>query len=302
MSNKDIKDKTVLVTGGSGFIGSALINKLVELGALVHGVSRNEPKNLGDAIWHAGDLADAAFTDSLIGTLKPEYVFHLAGHVVGLREVSQVRPTLESNFLSTINLLVSLNQYGCKRMILSGSLEEPSVGKGTLVPSSPYAASKFAATIYSLMFQELYELPVTIARIHMGYGPGMQNMKKLLPYLILTTLKGETPKLSSGRRMLDWIYVDDIAIGLIHMMDAPGIDGDTIDLGSGTLTSIREIAEMTVRMVNPNISPEFGALEDRPLEQESKTDMEDTYQKIGWKAETGLAQGLKKMIESFQQQ
>jgi dTDP-D-glucose 4,6-dehydratase len=63
------------------------------------------------------------------------------------------------------------------------------------------------------MFQELYELPVTIARIHMGYGPGMQNMKKLLPYLILTTLKGETPKLSSDSRMLDWIYVDDIAAG-----------------------------------------------------------------------------------------
>jgi nucleoside-diphosphate-sugar epimerase len=86
------------------------------------------------------------------------------------------------------------------------------------------------------------------------------------------------------------------------MMDAPGIDGDTIDLGSGTLTSIREIAEMTVRMVNPDITPEFGALEDRPLEQESKTNIEETYQKIGWKAETGLAQGLEKMIESFRHQ
>jgi uncharacterized protein YbjT (DUF2867 family) len=71
MRNRDIKDKTGLVTGGSGFIGSALINKLVELGALVHSVSRNEPKNLGGATWHRGDLSDAAFTDSLIGTLKP---------------------------------------------------------------------------------------------------------------------------------------------------------------------------------------------------------------------------------------
>ncbi len=295
----EIQDRIILVTGGSGFIGSALVTELARLGAEVHAVSRRESKNTGNAVWHYGDLSNYSFVDNLIESVRPDFVFHLAGHVVGLRDVSQVIPTLNSNLISTVNVLVALNKYGCKRMILSGSLEEPRVGEQALLPSSPYAASKFAASGYSMMFHELYKLPVTIARIHMGYGPGMQNMKKLLPYLILTAQKGETPKLSSGTRKLDWIYIDDIVSGLIHMVVAEGIDGQTIELGTGKLTSIREIAELTVSMVNPDIMPEFGALEDRPLEQESKTNIEETFNKTGWRAETDLNQGLEKMIVSF---
>jgi nucleoside-diphosphate-sugar epimerase len=194
-------------------------------------------------------------------------------------------------------MLVALEKHGCTRMILAGSLEEPLFNSHSIVPGSPYAASKFAASNYCLMFHLLYEFPVAIARIQMGYGPGMRDMKKLLPYVIMTAKKGETPKLSSGNRELDWIFVDDIVSGLIHMILAEGIEGETIDLGTGMTTSVKEVAELTVSLIDPSITPEFGALEDRPLEQESKTDIGKTLEKIGWKASIGLKEGLSKMID-----
>ena len=101
----DLNSSKILVTGGSGFIGASLINKLILSGANVHGVARKETSNIHGAVWHYGDLAEHSFVESLIEEVQPEVVFHLAGHVVGLRDVSQVMPAVNSNFLSTLNLL-----------------------------------------------------------------------------------------------------------------------------------------------------------------------------------------------------
>ena len=84
----------------------------------------------------------------------------------------------------------------------------------------------------------------------MVYGPGQQDLSKLIPYSVLSGLKGENPKISSGVRMVDWIYVDDLVDGLMSMMRAPGIDGETIELGSGKAISVKDIVVMVTKMID----------------------------------------------------
>ena len=299
MHFSELNNSDILVTGASGFIGSALSTELVKLGARVHGVSRSSKEFNENVQWHQGDLTDLSYVDQLIESVRPDYVFHLAGHVVGRRDVQQVIPSLKNNLLTTVNLLVSLDKYKCKRMVLAGSLEEPVFGDKVLEASSPYAVSKFAASNYSKMFHQLYQFPVTIAKIFMVYGPGVRDLKKLLPYVILTAANGNVPELTSGTRKLDWIYIDDIVSGLIHLAIAPGIDGQTIDIGTGKLTSTRDIVELTVKLMNPDIKSHFGAVEDRVMEQERRANSQETFDKISWKAKIDLESGLKKLINSL---
>ena len=75
------------------------------------------------------------------------------------------------------------------------------------------------------MFHALYKLPVVIARVFMVYGPAQQDLTKLVPYVILSILRGETPKISSGGRPVDWIYVSDVVDGFMALAERPGIDG-----------------------------------------------------------------------------
>ena len=111
----------------------------------------------------------------------------------------------------------------------------------------------------------------------MVYGPGQSDHTKLVPYVITSLLRGEAPRLSSGLRLVDWIYVDDVVEGLIRCSQAPGIDGRTVELGSGEMLSIREVMRQLSNLVACTVEPHFGALPDRPLERVKKADIAASY-------------------------
>jgi nucleoside-diphosphate-sugar epimerase len=287
----------VLVTGASGFIGSHLCARLTQLGAGVHAVSRQPRETDATITWHQGDLSDTAAVQDLFGSIRPDIVFHLASEVKGGRDLKLVMPTFNSNLLSTVNLLVAAAETGCKRIVMAGSLEEPAGEGSALVPSSPYAAAKAAASAYARMFHALYATPVALARIFMVYGPGQQDLLKLVPYVALSLLRGESPRLSSGQRPVDWIYVEDVVNGLLAMGLAPGIDGCTLDLGSGELVTTRRVVELLGEIVAAGVPLEFGTLPDRPLEQVRVANVADTARILGWKPGVSLRRGLEKTVE-----
>ena len=298
-----ISEKKILVTGASGFIGSHLCRDLIKLKAQVYGVSRQEPKKLDSSIqWRQGDVSDSRFVDKLINKIRPQLIFHLASYVVGLRDLDAVRPTFHSNLLSAINLLVACTYTGCERIILIGSQEEPEDGGTQAIPSSPYAAAKWAASSYARMFHALYQTPVAIARIFMVYGPGQNDLQKLVPYVTLSVLRKESPKLTSGERQVDWIYVEDVVEGLIAMAQTKNIEGCKIELGSGKLRSIKDIVERLVRIIDREITPLFGNIADRQMEQIRVADIADTYEKIGWKPKISLEEGLERTVAWYKQQ
>jgi nucleoside-diphosphate-sugar epimerase len=302
-SNAPLAGRRALVTGASGFIGSALCRRLSQAGMEVHGVSRTERAATDScALWHSKRLDDIEAVRALFKAARPDYVFHLASHVAGSRSIELVLPTFSANLTSTVNLLTAATELGCERILLTGSLEEPEPGPDHAVPSSPYAAAKFAASAYGRMFHALYKTPVAILRLFMVYGPGQQDLRKLVPYVTLSLLKGQTPELSSGVRKVDWIYVDDVVAGYLAAATAKGVEGGTIDLGSGRLDTVRTVVEELVGLINPRIQPLFGSIPERALEQTRTADAESSFRRIGWRTQVSLRDGLARTAEWYREQ
>lgn len=246
--------------------------------------------------WWQGDVVDDGAVMNLFSAIKPEIVIHLAACVTGRRDLEVVLPTLRDNLVSSVNLLTAAANAGCSRIVLVGSLEEPDPGEGQPIPCSPYAASKWSASAYGHMFYQLYGLPVVIARIFMTYGPAQQDIQKLIPYVTLSLLRGISPKLTDGSRPVDWIYIDDVIDGLLAMSQAPGIEGNTIDIGFGTLVPIRTVVQQLVGLTDARTQPLFGTLPDRPYERIRVADIADTRARLGWKPATSLGEGLARTV------
>jgi nucleoside-diphosphate-sugar epimerase len=269
----------------------------------VHGVSRTERAATDScARWHSNRLDDIEAVRALFKAARPDFVFHLASHVAGSRAIELVLPTFSANLTSTVNLLTAATELGCERIMLTGSLEEPEPGPDHAVPSSPYAAAKFAASAYGRMFHALYKTPVAILRLFMVYGPGQQDLRKLVPYVTLSLLKGQTPELSSGMRNVDWIYVDDVVAGYLAAATAKGVEGGTIDLGSGRLDTVRTVVEELVGLINPRIQPLFGSIPERALEQTRTADAASSFRRIGWRTQISLRDGLARTAEWYREQ
>ncbi len=293
-----------LVTGASGFIGSHLRQRLGELGAEVHAVSRQErPAEAAAAeIWMQADVADFEACRALVAEARPDFVFHLASHVAGARDAALVEPTFTANLQSTVALLSALTEPGCRRIVLAGSMEEPDGADLAAAPSSPYAAAKWAAAGYARMFHALYGLPVARARIFMVYGPDQKDERKLVPYVCRSLLAGEAPRLTSGARAVDWIYVADVVEGLLAMATAPGLEGESLELGTGRLATVREVVETLHRIAGDGApAPVFGELADRPLEQSPVADPGPAEQRTGWRPRVELADGLARPLAWYRE-
>ena len=289
--------RSALVTGASGFIGSALARRLRKQGVRVTGVAtRPRPELDRELEWSFGDLSDPGYVAQLLEEREPEVIFHLASYVTGVRDLDAVLPAFRSNLASTVNLLTFAQQRGCRRILLTGSLEEPE-GENP-VPSSPYAAAKWAGSGYARMFHALYDTPVVTARLFMVYGPDQKDRNKLIPYVIRSFLTGTSPRLSSGVRQVDWIYVDDVVDGYLALATAEGVEGETIDIGSGELHTIREVVEEIGNQMDPGRELQWGSLEDRPMERIRVADL-SAAERFGWRPKTPLHEGLANTIDWY---
>ena len=297
---KALAGKTALVTGASGFIGAATARRLREAGAVVHGVFRRaQPGTAACDHWWQADLSDIAEVRALIATAEPDVVFHLAALVSGARGLDRVLPMLHTNLLAAVNLLVATTERSVERIVLAGSLEEPPPDSSWAVPASPYAAAKLAAGAYARMCHALYGTPAVCLRLFMVYGPAQPDPSKLVPYVTHSLLRGEAPALSSGARPVDWVYVDDVVDALLAAAVADGLEGRTLDVGSGELVTVREVVERIARLVGTGITPGFGAVPERPMEQVRVANVAETAACLGWQARTSLEEGLSRTVEWY---
>src|SRR4051794_13155357 len=260
-----LSGRRLLVTGASGFIGARLCRRALEEGASVHAVSRASRAGTDGVRWERGDLADEAFVRDLVRRLQPDAVLHLASEVGGSRALELVLPMLRANLLAAVNLMVACAEAGRPRIVLAGSMEEPDLGDPDAVAQSPYAVAKWGALAYARHFQALHELPVVHLRVFMVYGPGQVDLRKLVPYVTVSLLRGEAPRLTSGAREVDWVYVDDVVDAFLRAAVARGAPGRSLDVGSGQLASARALVERLALLVGGEVV--FGTVPDRALER-----------------------------------
>jgi len=290
----------VLVTGASGLIGRAVLSLLASVDVDVHAVSRSRRQPVDGIDWLACDLARTGSARTLIQRVQPQIVIHLAGAVRGDRALDAVTPTLATNLVATVELLEAATRGGVSRIVMAGSLlEEPAGSPLFPVPPSPYGASRWAASAYARMFHALFDAPVTILRPSYAYGPG-QDEAKLIPHVVRTLLEGKRPELQSGERLIDFVFADDVGQAFIAASSAADIEGETIDIGSGETARIRDVVGLIGEMFgSESPRPLFGAVPNRPLEQDVHVDTEIAARLLDWRASTTLEDGLRRTIDWY---
>ncbi|WP_043631016.1 NAD-dependent epimerase/dehydratase family protein [Nonomuraea candida] len=304
----DWTGRRALVTGASGFIGGHLAARLAALGAEVHAVSRGPATGnsatgapaTGDGAMrrHRVDLRDQEATAGLLRAVAPDVVFHLASEVNGARDAELVPVTLAGNLQTTVNLLTAAVRHGC-RMVLAGSIEEPRPGNGHAAAPSPYAMAKHAAAGYADLYRRLWDLPCTVLRPSMVYGPAQRDTAKLVPYVTLALLRGEEPRLTSGAKVADWVYVDDVVAAFVAAAGSDRAVGQSFDVGTGLGTSARELVELLYELAGHPGEPPFGAVADRALDITQVADTGPALDLIGWRATVPLAEGLRRTLDWY---
>ncbi|RYZ15650.1 MAG: NAD(P)-dependent oxidoreductase, partial [Sphingobacteriales bacterium] len=146
-----LKHKKILITGASGFIGSNLVKRLSDAGAMVYGTSRTERSSENPNFrWVRLSLEDYEMSRLVFREIRPDIVYHLSGTVTGSTDISLVQQTYHSLVTSTVNLLTIATELNCERIVLIGSCREPAHhGEHA---TSPYAMAKWAAGAYGNMF------------------------------------------------------------------------------------------------------------------------------------------------------
>jgi nucleoside-diphosphate-sugar epimerase len=171
-------------------------------------------------------------------------VIHLNAVVTTERTSRAIKNTVESNLLPSLDLMAACGEMNIQRLILMGTGEEfgPVTGPfddHTIAdPPSPYGASKAAVTGYAKMFYNAFGLPIVVLRPSVVYGPG-QGPRMLIPQVMYALAAAREIAVTEGRQTRDFIYVEDVARGILHALTAEGIDGHSYNLASGEAVTVK---------------------------------------------------------------
>lgn len=296
-----MEGRRVLITGGSGFLGTGLIGEFLKENATIFAVSRSPQTSTDPRLsWIRAEMRTAEDARSLVDSTRPDVVYHLAGLANGSPDIKLVEETFQSQLASSVYMLAAVAALKQSRLVLIGSLEEPQDKPGLEVPRSPYGAAKGAVRSYARMFHQQYQTDVVTATVMMAYGPG-QEERKIVPYAILSRLRGTRLELKSPDRGLDWVYIDDVSQALVTIGTRPGLGGEEMDLGSGVLTSVREVVNQVTRLMGGSDLLDPAPPGAPPPAPSRPGNAQYAFEKIGWRATTSLTRGLELTIEKYRQ-
>lgn len=299
---------SVLVVGGTGFIGRHLATKCLELGAAVTVMTRAQRQT----VWVAGarhvhcDLRRRESVAAALDGRAFQFVFNLGGYIDHTPYSAGGRDVIEQHLTGLMNLVDALDRPALRGFVQVGSSDEygdqaaPQSGPFNSAPISPYAFAKRACTdlVRGLSSQEGF--PGIATRLFLVYGPG-QGTARLLPHVIQACLRDETFPVSPGEQTRDFCFVEDVVEGLILAGVTTSAHGSSVNIASGEPVQIRDIIESVVRLTQGG-KPQFGA---RPYRQGESmalfADVSNTSTLLGWHRRTPLEEGLVRTIAAYRE-
>jgi len=297
-------NKSILIAGGTGFIGFHLAKKCLSLNWSVTSLSTSTPKKnrkLKKVKYKICDISNYNQVKNKI-KLDYDYVVNCAGYV----DHSHKLKTLKSHYIGCKNLSTHFLNSKIKKFIQIGSCIEYGKIKSPQIESnlnkktfSIYGSAKLLSTQFLVKLFKRFNFPVTILRLYLVYGPN-QDANRVIPVTIINALKNKKFNCSNGSQLRDFTYIDDIVSAIIKTLKNSKSSGEIINIGSGNPISIKKVIIKICELIKSG-KPQFGKIKLRNDEIiKLYPNINKSRKILNWKSQISIEKGLKKTIRFFQ--
>lgn len=297
----------ILVTGGSGYIGSRLIRNLLNKEKKVVSFdmhySASFIKEFGNRVEIVeGNLLGVDIANT-IEKFIPSEIIHLAGSKNRTNMFDEFIVANDVNYRGTLNLLQSsLPDVNLKHIIIMGTSEEygsahsPFTEETREMPNSAYGLSKLSSTRLALLFKSQFHLPVTVLRPSIAFGPD-QGTDMFIPALISSLKLKKDFTMTKGEQLRDFVYIDDLIDAICIAAENESSIGEIINIASGASVKIKDVASFVSSMLGADEHLKLGAIPYRKFEiWEYCVSIEKAKRLLGWSPKYSVFDGLKMML------
>jgi CDP-glucose 4,6-dehydratase len=314
----ELNDHSVLVTGGYGLLGSWLVQALLEAGARVTVVRRDEATGTplvrmgldSEVNVVPGDICGEGVVERALAEYEVQSVFHLAAQTLVPTANQSPLGTFETNIRGTWILLEACRRHGVQRLLVASSdkaygphRELPYREDFSLQPIYPYDVSKAATDLLARAYWHTWGLPVAVTRFANLYGGGDTNRSRLVPEAVAAALAGRAPVVrSDGSPERDFLYVEDAVAAYLAIWEALGRDertrGEAFNAGGGRPHRVLDVVQLICRLAGSGVEPEVrGAGTPAGEIDRQWVDFSKLRAMTGWVPAVELEEGLRRTIE-----
>lgn len=304
----ELKSKNILVTGGAGFIGSHLVDRLIKEGksvVVIDNLSSGRKENLNKkAKFYKIDIRDPQISQ-IFKKEKPEVIFHLAAQSIVETAYKNPFETLEINIIGTTNILESCRLKGNLESIIITSSDKaygktknlPYTEKNPLAGDHPYEVSKTATDLIAQTYFKTYNLPVVITRFGNIFGARDLNFSRIIPGIFESIIKNKELLIrSDGKMIREYIYVNDIIDGCIKLaQNIDKIKGEAFNFGSKNIFSVIEVVKKIEEILKVKVNYKILNTAKNEIPKQY-LDWRKAKKMLNWQPKTSFEEGIK---ESF---
>jgi CDP-glucose 4,6-dehydratase len=315
----ELTGRSVLVTGAYGLLGSWLARALLDGGARVTVIRRDQPARSALALMDLEPRVDVVdgdiCTDGLVERVLAEYevdsVFHLAAQTLVPTANRSPLSTFETNMRGTWLLLEACRRHGAERVVVAASdkaygphSQLPYREDHALQPLYPYDVSKAATDLLSRSYWHTWQLPVAVTRFANLYGGGDFNASRLVPEAVGAALSGRSPVVrSDGSSERDFLYVEDAVAAYLAIWDALGrgsAQGEAFNAGGGQPHRVLDVVELICRLAGTGVEPDVRGKGTPSGEIDRQwVDYTKLRELTGWEPQVALEDGLRRTIDWY---
>ncbi|MBK5350457.1 SDR family NAD(P)-dependent oxidoreductase [Bacillus sp. TH44] len=304
------KNKTFLITGGYGFIGSHLVRRLLHLQAKIVLFIRASSdswrlKNILKNIeTYEVDIRDKAQVQDAIKKINPDYIFHLAAYGVNSAHTDYMH-AIETNIIGTCNIIQAAKFVNCKKIINMGSSSEygnkmePIHENMLLTPVDIYGSTKAASTILAHQIASENNINLITLRPFGIFGEA-EEPHKLFSYIILQVLQNKDVNLTLCNQLRDYCYIENIIDACILAIENTNVQNEIFNIGSGNIYPLKHYVELLFKHLNNHSRPNYGAISSRTNERWiPEANIQKIKNSLSWEPRINIEEGIIKTINWY---